>query len=607
MPEQTNDLKMRAEITPSTTVYCCSWIPLDNRYHNTLYFGSVQEQINYFRSKVRFSFDGLTYQRVNTNAIRVQMNAEQLMQCNYIFFQNSAYGSKWFYAFITETNYVNDITTEIVYELDVMQTWFFDFVLEQSFVEREHTASDNYFQFIKEEKLETGPYTWGRSVYSMNFYPISVAVMTPTDKNGKQPVYESDDPDTLRPSGGEYSGTWSACNIFFFDTTKDFLDYMKKINNEGQSDSVVSVYTVPKPFVRLKPLQGYLGDVTINTPLKTTVPVWLGDFNGYRPKNRKLYCYPYNFLVADAVEDQKTYRYEFFNIFGDQTADILFNEYCTVTPNPCAVSIPYKYEGIGHGAEYERALDFSNSITLSKFPLIGYVIDSYKAWVAQNSNSIAVDVLGRALNGAVSGAAGGMLVGGPTGAATGALLGAANSFFPQVTGLLSESMRQAKLPDKAVGATTGDIAAMTTSRRFIYRNRHITYEYAKQIDDYFTMYGYKICELKIPNINVRPNYTFTKTAGCNIHGNVPAQYAKKICSIFDNGVTHWRNPNVVGDYSVPNGVVTKSQAKELKLDNTQVYQDDDYEEKVNEAIERSMKAYDECEKATRNQIEAYNL
>ena len=36
-------------------------------------------------------------------------------------FQNSAYGDKWFYAFITSVEYVNDVTSNISFEIDVMQ------------------------------------------------------------------------------------------------------------------------------------------------------------------------------------------------------------------------------------------------------------------------------------------------------------------------------------------------------------------------------------------------------------------------------------------------------------------------------------------------------
>lgn len=582
--------KMRAGITPSTTVHCCTWVPLDNTYQNTLYFDNKQSQYGYFSRKVKYSFDAMTYQRVNTNAIRVEMNAERLMDCNYLFFQNSAYGSKWFYAFITEVNYINDVTTELVYELDVMQTWFFDFALEQSFVEREHTATDEYFQYIKDEGLETGPYCYGDVVFSKNFSSFSCAVMTTTNSKGETYMDEGSD---LRP-GGKYSGVWSAANIFVFDNVKGFFDYNAKLNEKGNVDEVVAAYMVPTPFVRFESPSvsaeyNLEGNFTIDTQLETHVPVYLGDFNGYKPKNKKLYCYPYNFLVADGVEDQRIYRYEMFNINGDQTNQLTFNEFCTITPNPTATTVPYRYEGVRDNSTGYH--DFSNALNMSNFPLCGILTETYKAWVAQNANSAAVGVIGSFAAGAASGAISATMFGGPVGAGLGALLGGTVSAMSNVFNVTKQVAEARELPNKSA-VISGDAASMAKARTFKYINRHITYEYAKQIDDFFTMFGYKIGTVKIPNINVRPYYTYTKTIGCNIRGNIPAQYAKKICDIFDAGVTHWKNGDLVGDYSVDNRAATKTQAKQLNLDPTYTYQNDDYESKIQTAWAKTRELYD---------------
>ena len=116
---------------------------------------------------------------------------------------------------------------------------------------------------------------------------------------------------------------------------------------------------------------------------------------------------------------------------------------------------------------------------------------------------------------------------------------------------------------------------MTGTRRFKYRNRHITYEYAQRIDDFFTMYGYKIMQLKVPNINVRPYWSYCKTIGCNIRGNIPVQDANKIKQIFDNGITHWTNGDNIGNYSLNNSPVSREQAEALQLDLSVDYMTDE--------------------------------
>ena len=76
--------------------------------------------------------------------------------------------------------------------------------------------------------------------------------------------------------------------------------------------------------------------------------------------------------------------------------------------------------------------------------------------------------------------------------------------------------------------------------------------YARRIDDYFTRFGYALGINAIPQINVRPHWTYVKTIGCTVKGSIPSDDMKKICSIYDKGITFWRNANEVGNYSLDN-------------------------------------------------------
>ncbi len=122
-----------AQVRPESTLYCLKNIPLDNTYQNTIAFNNLTAQRQYFSRHVKYTFNEMTYIRQNGNTIRVEKTADDMLDVNYLMFQNSAYGSKWFYAFVTQINYINDVTTELIYEIDVMQTWFFDFYLKESF------------------------------------------------------------------------------------------------------------------------------------------------------------------------------------------------------------------------------------------------------------------------------------------------------------------------------------------------------------------------------------------------------------------------------------------------------------------------------------------
>ena len=52
-------------------------------------------------------------------------------------YQNESYSDKWFYAFITKMEYVNNGMTRIEIITDVWQTWQFDIEFKESFIERE--------------------------------------------------------------------------------------------------------------------------------------------------------------------------------------------------------------------------------------------------------------------------------------------------------------------------------------------------------------------------------------------------------------------------------------------------------------------------------------
>ena len=87
---------------------------------------------------------------------------------------------------------------------------------------------------------------------------------------------------------------------------------------------------------------------------------------------------------------------------------------------------------------------------------------------------------------------------------------------------------------------------------FTFTNMHIRPEFAKILDDYFDRFGYATLRVKKPNINSRPHWNYTKTAGCTIKGSMPADDERRICGIFDNGITFWKNGDEVGNYSLNN-------------------------------------------------------
>lgn len=78
-------------------------------------------------------------------------------------YKNINHANKWFYAFITNIEYVNENLTNIYITTDVWQTWQFDIIFKESFVEREmiDVSKDLPGANLLPESLETGEYKVG--------------------------------------------------------------------------------------------------------------------------------------------------------------------------------------------------------------------------------------------------------------------------------------------------------------------------------------------------------------------------------------------------------------------------------------------------------------
>lgn len=81
-------------------------------------------------------------------------------------------------------------------------------------------------------------------------------------------------------------------------------------------------------------------------------------------------------------------------------------------------------------------------------------------------------------------------------------------------------------------------------------------EYAQIIDNYFTAYGYAQNKLmkgsELDNRINRPHYTYIRTVGANITGEMNQQDITVLRSIYDNGVTIWDTLEDVGNYDLDN-------------------------------------------------------
>lgn len=552
-------------ILPNTKIRLIKNCPLDKSQENTIYFTSEAAQQTYFLTTLNgFLFEQNTYQRVNKNSLRVQMNAEALYNCNYLAFQNTSFGSKWFYAFIDKIEYINNVTSEVTYTLDVMQTWHFQYELEQCFVEREHSVTDAIGANIVDEKLDTGEY-----IYDYYDEPIDIS------KNKGAPwsvamfstmYYDEDDQEYKKVYGYYGNDVVSGLKPVFFANTyngsQDLINWVRDLPL-FVSDTFVSGVIVPDI------MKDNTSPATGNRELLFPVQKTLMRSDGTPVKNNKCLTFPYCFIYATNYQGKSaTYKYEYFTHTStvDNKEYVRFILLGEVSPNPILYIAPTYYK-LPYGSPLNLLTNDDEALELTGFPQVSWNIDAFKAWVAQNASSVTIAGLAasyasaNAFEGAISG-------GGAHLAKTGVhSVGGASELGSNVVGGIATAalvynclngLTKLVMPPQSRGNMSGTSQYSSGRMTFGFMNKHITPEFATIIDDYFTMFGYATNKVKVPNRIARPEWNYVKTIGCKINGinagngGLPADDADEIESIYNKGVRFWTNPAHIGDYSYNN-------------------------------------------------------
>ena len=136
----------------------------DNSYNYIKTFQNKSEQNNYFNTLSFIEIDETNYIKEHLSSFKVPYSHDYLTynDINYIVFNN---GYKDIYAFIIQKEYVSEEVTRIVFEIDVIQTYMFDFTIEKSFVERKVCTINEITDF--DEGLEIGEHEITTTVTSM--------------------------------------------------------------------------------------------------------------------------------------------------------------------------------------------------------------------------------------------------------------------------------------------------------------------------------------------------------------------------------------------------------------------------------------------------------
>lgn len=541
-------------ITPDTNIRLLKCpIKLDNK--NQITFSNISSQTSYFLSLPHLEVEGSMYQR-RDSSIYYPAIYDDLTEYSYVMYQNENYSNKWFYAFISGMEYLNDNTTKISIITDSFQTWQFDITYKASFVEREmiNVSSDVPGANLVPENLETGEYKIGGTANVTGLSPVYVC------------AYSGD---SLSMGGGTYNfPSYSIVNGIFSSVT-----FLVALDNSGlnslytalltgnQSEKIVALFTIPSFAVDSSNLTQLSGSVYYvagkASAISKTLVSTPSTLDGYTPKNAKLRTYPYMYLGFNPPNGtSKIYRYEDFSN-GTPT----FKFVSEINPNPSVYMIPQDYRG-------QSGDSLSDSATLNGYPQLASRVDVYNSWVAENTGILSVQQ-SQAYTNTMYDVAGGTIglissifssafkqdFGGLGGVATSALdmYKTANNYDYYIQMVNAQKEKQAMLPDNvSLGGSNATLLGYNLMDNNIFTRYNIKYQFAKRIDDYFSMFGYQTNELKIPNISNRPNWNYVKTQGINIIGNIPNEDLEIIKTLYNSGITLWHNPSTFLDYSQNN-------------------------------------------------------
>lgn len=501
----------------NSVLYICSGVPWASNYQHIRLFSNPTEQLQNILSLKKYGpFSDFSFIREEENTvIRVPFNSEELKDCNYIVFQNPAFDSDYIFAFIKSIVYKGQNSSWIYFEVDKFQTWFLKCNIQPSFVEREHTNNDTIGANTLPENVELGPYITTAQT-SLKATNLSIYILS-TDANSK-PFWN----DPAIVGGFPVPVYWVGLG-----TISDFsVSVMKTILDDysaaGKAEAIVGVFTAPTNMVSTQ--------VGIREQTLSCAPRTLS----YTPKNNKLYTYPYCALALSALGQGEILRYELFSAAATLKIRGGFGANMQVS------AIPQNYQGETESISY--------TLSIKDWPACAWVTNYYQNWLAQNKASLIINTATAATQ---------TIAGGATAYASGGLAGGdmVLSGVTQIAGTIAEVYQHSILPDKMSGsANAADINAVSGISGFYTYCKSIRPEYAKVIDDYFTMFGYKTNRLKQPNITGRAAFNYVKTIGANVTGKAPNEILSFIANMLDRGITFWHT-NDVGNYSLKNSIV----------------------------------------------------
>jgi hypothetical protein len=450
--------------------------------------------------------------------IRVNKSVDSLYNCNYVMFQNTQFGERWFFAFIEKLKFKSGNVTDVVIKMDVYQTFQFDFTIQDTFIERQ-TFDNDYYNTLSDtpstgdlktiweyEKLLQG-------MFFILFNSNPTVEDTTTITNFSYPVI------------GDYS---LPCYMVLCYTADEMSEIVQAVSNKGRADRIQACYFAPcflnEINYELQIVSG--GDLNLSRQNSMQLISIMSVSNlfetlslniNYSPIFKKELSYPYAKLE---IVDRITGKFieldlsKFLNPLQPQFT-LMFN----ITDNVEYKVIPLNYNGIGYSIE--------NSLVVEPTTDLPVFSNSYSKYLKDNKGS-------NAINGfmSVAGAVGSLV--------TGNIAGAVGS-FASISSIINQSNVAKSQPNQVSGIKGDAFDYLNYNPSIYFRLKVMDSDHMKIARNYWNAFGYPVRSISTFN-NTSKRYNFIKTVCVNIIADtIPSEFAREIEGIFDKGVTIWNN------------------------------------------------------------------
>lgn len=537
-------------VPPGTQIKLIRGIKITPDYQDTFYFADAQAQYNYFNSKAFITYTDFTYQRVEKNKIRIPLGAESCYDINYMMFQNTNFGSKWFYAFVTGAEYINNECTELTYEIDVIQSWYFQMNIGECMVVRNHTTSDGLYENLEPEDFNIDSYVvnFEQELFGGVGSSSTYILLTTGHWDAGQDKW------VPATNGSDLYGIYSGCEVYVFDSS-DFQSINYVINNaveNGYEDGLIALYA--GPGLPITPITGGPWTRTVSLSKATLRG---NAFEGYVPRNNKMYNFPFCKISLESGEGSQDYAIEDFrrSVSSIATDPVQFESYAVAIPAPSLLVVPRYYKG--------EDIDYTIGVQVTDFPECPFVGDTFKMFVTQNKGSLMANMAAEVANIAMSAIPRKTEKYNPKTKKTettkqsdmvGVEIGI-RGLTHTIASAVGQAMDASNKPDNVHSLSHSNILSNIKENTVWTKSRTVNYWKARQIDSFFTRYGYAINRIRRPDIHARSRFTYVETLNATITGSIPADDLTFIASCFNNGITFWADHDGVGDYETLNAIL----------------------------------------------------